>query len=70
MPANHWSGAIGFTLASMGSAIGLGSIWKFPYEAGTNGGGSLVLPYLAGFAIIVLPLMLAEFGDRGLGNSA
>lgn len=71
MPANRWSGGLGFTLASMGSAIGLGSIWKFPYEAGVNGGGSFVLPYLAGLAIIVVPLMMAEFviGRTARGNA-
>jgi len=55
----------------MGSAIGLGSIWKFPYEAGVNGGGSFVLPYLAGLVIIVAPLMIAEFviGRAGRSNA-
>ena len=62
-----WSGRIGFILATTGSAIGLGSIWKFPYEVGTNGGGGFVLCYLAGLAAIVFPLMLCEFaiGRRG-----
>jgi NSS family neurotransmitter:Na+ symporter len=62
-----WSGRIGFILATAGAAIGLGSIWKFPYEVGTNGGGGFVLCYLAGLAGIVFPLMLCEFaiGRRG-----
>ncbi len=62
-----WSGRIGFILATTGAAIGLGSIWKFPYEVGTNGGGGFVLCYLAGVAAIVFPLMLCEFavGRRG-----
>ncbi len=40
--AEQWSSRAGFIFAAMGSAIGLGSIWKFPYEVGTNGGGGFV----------------------------
>ena len=65
--AETWSGRAGFILATIGSAIGLGSIWKFPYEVGQNGGGAFVLFYLLGLALVVLPLVLAEFalGRRG-----
>lgn len=54
-------------LAAVGSAVGLGSIWKFPYEVGSNGGSAFVLFYLAGLALVVVPLLLAEFalGRRG-----
>ncbi len=71
MAADRWSSGAGFVLATMGSAIGLGSIWKFPYEAGVNGGGSFILPYLAGLALIVVPLLLAEFaiGRAGRGDA-
>jgi NSS family neurotransmitter:Na+ symporter len=63
----RWSSRAGFIFAAMGSAIGLGSIWKFPYEVGTNGGGAFVLFYLLGLGLIVFPLMLLEFaiGRRG-----
>jgi NSS family neurotransmitter:Na+ symporter len=66
-----WSGRIGFILANIASAVGLGSIWKFPYEVGANGGSAFVLFYLAGVALIVLPLMLAELalGRRGRGDA-
>ena len=62
-----WSGMLGFTLAAIGSAVGLGSIWKFPYELGSNGGAAFLLFYVAGLVLIVVPLMLAEFalGRRG-----
>lgn len=62
-----WSSMLGFTLAAIGSAVGLGSIWKFPYELGSNGGAAFLLFYLAGLVLIVVPLMLAEFaiGRRG-----
>jgi NSS family neurotransmitter:Na+ symporter len=57
----NWTGRTGFILATTGSAVGIGSIWKFPYEVGSNGGSGFVLFYLLGLAIIVVPLMLAEF---------
>jgi NSS family neurotransmitter:Na+ symporter len=67
-----WSGRAGFILAAIGSAVGLGSIWKFPYEVGENGGAAFVLFYLAGLALVVVPLMLAEFaiGRRGAADAA
>jgi NSS family neurotransmitter:Na+ symporter len=70
--AESWSGRAGFILASIGAAVGLGSIWKFPYEVGANGGGAFVLCYLLGLALVVAPLMLAEFalGRRGGADAA
>jgi NSS family neurotransmitter:Na+ symporter len=67
-----WTGRAGFLLATIGSAVGIGSIWKFPYEVGSNGGGAFVICYLAGLALIVVPLMFAEFaiGRRGGGDPA
>lgn len=71
-PRDSWSGRTGFLLATIGSAVGIGSIWKFPYEVGSNGGGAFVLCYVAGLALIVVPLMFAEFaiGRRGGGDPA
>jgi len=54
-----WSGRVGFILATVGSAVGLGSIWKFPYEVGANGGSAFVLFYLAGL-IAMGALVVAE----------
>jgi NSS family neurotransmitter:Na+ symporter len=67
----HWSGRLGFILATIGSAVGLGSIWKFPYEVGTNGGGAFVIFYLGGLVLIVVPLMFVEFaiGRRGRSDA-
>lgn len=67
-----WSGRSGFILAAIGSAVGLGSIWKFPYEVGANGGAAFVLFYLAGLALVVVPLLFAEFaiGRRGGADAA
>jgi NSS family neurotransmitter:Na+ symporter len=58
---------IGFILASAGSAVGLGNIWKFPYIAGENGGGAFVLVYLVTVLLIGLPLLISEIM---LGNMA
>jgi len=67
-----WSSRYGFLLATIGSAIGVGSIWKFPYEVGANGGGAFVLLYVVGLVVVVVPLMLAEFalGRRGRADAA
>jgi NSS family neurotransmitter:Na+ symporter len=67
----RWSSRAGFIFAAMGSAIGLGSIWKFPYEVGTNGGAGFVVFYLLGLGLIVFPLMLVEFaiGRRGRSHA-
>lgn len=56
----EWSSRWAFILATSGSAIGLGSIWKFPYITGVNGGGAFVLVYLACITLIGLPIMVAE----------
>ena len=67
-----WTGRVGFILATIGSAVGLGSIWKFPYEVGSNGGSAFIIFYLLGLALVVVPLMLAEFaiGRRGRSDAA
>ena len=69
--SEQWSGRTGFVLANVAAAVGLGSIWKFPYEVGTNGGGSFVICYIAGLILIVLPLMLCELaiGRRGRSDA-
>ena len=71
MTAQSWSGRAAFFLATVGSAVGLGSIWKFPYMVGENGGGAFFLLYLVGLALAVLPLMIAEFaiGRAGQGSA-
>lgn len=55
-----WSGRLGFILAAAGSAIGLGSIWRFPYITGENGGGAFVLVYLICVAAVGIPVMICE----------
>ena len=58
--------------AAIGSAVGLGNIWKFPYMAGENGGAAFVLIYLACVFFIGLPIMVSEIvlGRRGRHSPA
>lgn len=68
---NHWSSRAAFIMAAVGSAVGLGNLWRFPYVAGENGGGAFVLFYIICVAVIGLPILVAELfiGRRG-GMSA
>lgn len=56
----HFSSSLGFILASAGSAIGLGNLWKFPYVAGSSGGGFFLLFYILFVIILGIPLVMAE----------
>ncbi len=56
----HWTGRIGFLMAAIGSAIGLGILWKFPYTVGENGGGLFLLSYLICLIIVGVPIFIAE----------
>ena len=69
-PKNLWLSRWGFILAATGSAVGLGSIWKFPYITGEYGGGAFVLMYLACILAIGIPVMMTEIaiGRRGRGS--
>lgn len=59
MTKTHWGSKIGFILATAGSAIGLGNIWRFPYLAGQNGGGAFLLLYIISMVGIGYFLLLA-----------
>ena len=50
----QWSSRLGFILASAGSAIGIGAIWKFPFWAGANGGAAFIIPYIFAYSPIML----------------
>ena len=52
---------MGAIAAAVGSAVGLGNIWRFPYEAGVNGGGAFILVYLVCILIMGIPVILSEF---------
>ena len=56
-----WNTKAGFIIAAIGSAVGLGNLWRFPYIAASNGGGAFIFPYL--FAIITagIPILILEY---------
>lgn len=55
-----FSTALGTLFATLGSAIGLGNIWKFPYLTGANGGAAFILVYIISTLLVGLPVMIAE----------
>ena len=57
----NFGSKIGAILAAAGSAVGLGNIWRFPYEAGNHGGAAFILIYLACVLLMGMPIMIAEF---------
>ena len=63
--------SLGMLLALVGSAIGLGNLWRFPYVVGNNGGAAFIIIYLVVVALICLPVMVAEFviGRRARANA-
>ena len=61
-PRITWGSQIGFLFAAIGSAIGLGNIWRFSYMAYENGGGAFLLPYFVALITAGIPLMILEFG--------
>lgn len=67
----QWSSRWGFLLAAVGFAVGMGNIWRFPYQLGENGGSAFLILYLACALGIGLPLLITEItmGRRG-GASA
>ncbi|MCB1108241.1 MAG: sodium-dependent transporter [Chlamydiia bacterium] len=56
----HWGSRLGFVLAAAGSAVGVGSLWRFPYIAGQNGGGAFIILYLIFTFMLGLPVFIAE----------
>ncbi|QQK81276.1 sodium-dependent transporter [Salicibibacter cibi] len=61
MASDQWTTRIGFILAAAGSAIGLGTVWRLPYVAGTEGGGAFFLIFLVLLLTMGTALLLAEF---------
>lgn len=57
-----WQSNLGFLLAAIGSAVGLGNIWRFSYMAHEHGGGAFLVPYLVALLVAGLPIMLLEYG--------
>lgn len=70
MARSHWKNRWTFMLATAGSAIGLGNIWKLPYMIGVNGGSAFVLVFIACIFFVGIPLMMTEIllGRRAQQN--
>jgi len=71
MKRDEFSGFFGVLVAAVGSAVGLGNLWRFPYLVGQNGGAAFILIYLAFVMIICLPIIISEFiiGRRSRANT-
>jgi len=63
----QWSSRTAFLLAAVGTAVGLGNVWRFPFIAGVNGGGAFVIIYIVAILVIGIPLLIGELtlGRRG-----
>ena len=71
MKREQWGSRAGFILAAVGSAVGLGNIWRFPYMAYENGGGAFFIPYLFAMITAGIPFMILEFsmGQKYRGSA-
>lgn len=59
---SSWKSNIGFLLAAIGSAIGLGNVWRFSYMAHQYGGGAFLVPYITALILAGIPIMIVEYG--------
>jgi len=61
MARARWSSKLIFLFAAIGSAVGLGNVWRFPYLVGKHGGGAFLIPYLIALVVLGIPLLIMEF---------
>ncbi|WP_407374947.1 sodium-dependent transporter [Methanobrevibacter sp.] len=59
---NEWGSNMSFILAMIGSAVGLGNIWRYPYVLYSNGGGAFYIPYIVAILIMGIPFLILEYG--------
>ena len=59
---NRWGSNLTFVLAMIGSAVGLGNIWRYPYVLYSNGGGAFYIPYLVAILTLAIPFLILEYG--------
>ena len=60
-PREEWTGQVGFILSAIGSAVGLGNIWRFPGVAYENGGGAFLIPYLVALITAGIPILFLDY---------
>jgi NSS family neurotransmitter:Na+ symporter len=67
----QWSGQVGFILSALGSAVGLGNIWRFPGVAYESGGGAFLIPYLVALVTAGIPILFLDYaiGHRFRGSA-
>ncbi len=72
MSRGNFGSKLGIILATAGSAVGLGNVWRFPYMTGQNGGAAFLLVYIGCILLLGIPGMLSEFivGRHGQSNAA
>ena len=58
---DKWNSKLGFLMAAIGSAVGLGNLWRFPYVAASNGGGAFLLPYFIAIITAGIPILILEY---------
>ncbi|MCA8939094.1 MAG: sodium-dependent transporter, partial [Planctomycetes bacterium] len=58
----HWGSRSAFILAAIGSAVGLGNIWRYPHVAFNAGGGAFLIPYFIALFTAGIPLLMLEYG--------
>ncbi len=66
----NWGSRTGFVLAAIGSAVGLGNVWRFPHECYSNGGSAFLIPYIIAMIVIGIPLLIMEFSLGHLTQQA
>ena len=68
----NFGSKLGVVLATAGSAVGLGNVWRFPYMAGENGGAAFIFIYIFCVLMLGIPCMVSEFviGRHGAANTA
>ena len=59
---NEWGSNMSFILAMIGSAVGLGNIWRYPYVLNSNGGGAFYIPYIVAILLMGIPFLILEYG--------
>ena len=66
----QWSSRFAFIMAAVGSSVGLGNLWRFSAELGTNGGAAFLMIYIACIVFVGIPVLMSEYIIGRAGNAA